>query len=163
MHSGVAPSWASCGPRQPIIQARPAPGGSHTGHRGRKGLCDPQGEVAGPPPGSLTHHLGRHILARLMDRHAIVSECRQQAAHCRTRAETASDKRVRSLLLSMALIWTKLAEEAEPIERTKLGVANDDTAGQTQVPPGSASDAMPTLQDTDESAQVRASPWPQIR
>jgi hypothetical protein len=98
-----------------------------------------------------------------MDRHAIVSECRQQAAHCRTRAETASDKRVRALLVSMALIWTKLAEEAEPIERTKLGVANDDTAGQTQVPPGSASDAMPTLQDTDESAQVRASPWPQIR
>jgi hypothetical protein len=98
-----------------------------------------------------------------MDRQAIVSECRQQAAHCRTRAETASDKRVRALLVSMALIWTKLAEEAEPIERTKLGVANDDTAGQTQVPPGSASDAMPTLQDTDESAQVRPSPWPQVR
>jgi hypothetical protein len=98
-----------------------------------------------------------------MDRHAIVSECRQQAAHCRTRAETASDERVRALLVSMALIWTKLAEEAEPIQRTKLGVANDDTAGQTQVPRGSASDAMPTLQDTDESAQVRASPWPQVR
>jgi hypothetical protein len=62
---------------------------------------------------------------------------------------------VRALLVSMALIWTKLAEEAEPIQRTKLGVANDDTAGQTQVPRGSASDAMPTLQDTDESAQVR--------
>ena len=108
-------------------------------------------------------HLPRHILARPMDRHAIVSECRQQAAHCRTRAETASDEGVRLVLVSMALIWTKLAEEAEPIERTKLGVANDDTAGQTQVPPGSASDAMPTLQDTDESAQVRASPWPQIR
>jgi hypothetical protein len=64
---------------------------------------------------------------------------------------------VRALLVSMALIWTKLAEEAEPIQRTKLGVANDDTAGQTQVPRGSASDAMPTLQDTDESAQVAAS------
>jgi hypothetical protein len=96
-----------------------------------------------------------------MDRLAIVNECLQQAAHCRTRAETASDKRVRALLVSMALIWTKLAEEAEPIQRTN--VANDDTAGQTQVPPGSASDAMPTLQDTDESAQVRASPWPQVR
>jgi hypothetical protein len=69
----------------------------------------------------------------------------------------------RALLVSMALIWTTLAEEAESIQRTKLGVANDDTAGQTQVPPGSASDAMPTLQDTDESAQVRASPWPQVR
>src|SRR5262249_57393913 len=89
-----------------------------------------------------------------MDCHAIVSECRQQTPHGRMRAETASDERVRVLLGSMALIWTKLAEEAEPIQRTKRGVANDDTAGQTQVPPGSASDAMPTLQDTDESAQV---------
>jgi hypothetical protein len=77
--------------------------------------------------------------------------------------ETASDERVLALLVSMALIWTKLAEEAESIQHTKLGVANDDTAGQTQVPPGSASDAMPTLQDTDESAQVRASSWPQVR
>jgi hypothetical protein len=68
-----------------------------------------------------------------MDSLAIVNECRQQAAHCRTRAETASDERVRALLVSMALIWTKLAEEAESIQRTKLGVANDDTAGQTQV------------------------------
>src|SRR5262249_9855003 len=63
-----------------------------------------------------------------------VSECRQPAAHCRTRAKTANDERVRALLVSMALIWTKLAEEAEPIQRTKRGVANDDTAGQTQVP-----------------------------
>jgi hypothetical protein len=68
-----------------------------------------------------------------MDRHAIVSECRQQAAHCRTRAETANDERVQALLVSMALIWTKLAEEAEPIQRTKRGVANDDTSEQTQV------------------------------
>jgi hypothetical protein len=66
--------------------------------------------------GSLTPHLGRHILARLMDCHAIVSECRQQTPHGRMRAETASE-RVRALLLSMALIWTKLAEEAEPIQR----------------------------------------------
>jgi hypothetical protein len=26
----VAPLWVPCGPRQPIIQARPAPGGTHT-------------------------------------------------------------------------------------------------------------------------------------
>jgi hypothetical protein len=52
-----------------------------------------------------------------MDSLAIVNECRQQAAHCRTRAETASDERVRALLVSMALIWTKLAEEAESIQR----------------------------------------------
>jgi hypothetical protein len=142
----------------------PAPGGSHTGHRGRKGALRSSGRSCSwASPGSLTPRLGRHILARLMDRHAIVSECRQQAAHCRTRAETASDERVRALLVSMALIWTKLAEEAEPIQRTMRGVANDDTAGQTQVPRGSASDAMPTLQDTDESAQVRASPWTQVR
>jgi hypothetical protein len=97
-----------------------------------------------------------------MDSLAIVNECRQQAAHCRTRAETASDERVRPLLASMALIWTKLAEEAESIQRTKLGVANDDTAGQIQVPPGSASDAMPTLQDAHESAQVHSSSWQQV-
>src|SRR5262245_36230143 len=98
-----------------------------------------------------------------MDRHAIVSECRQQAAHCRTRAETVSDERVRALLISMALIWTKLAEEAEPIQRTKRGVANDHTAGQTQVPPGRASDALPTMQDPDEGAQVHSFPWPRVR
>jgi len=114
-------------------------------------------------PHTLTPHLPRHILARLMDRLAIVSECRQQAAYCRTRAETASDERVRALLVSMALIWTKLAEEAS-IQRTKLGVADDDTAGQTQVPPGSPAAAMPTVQDAHESAQVRCSrPWPQVR
>ena len=49
---------------------------------------------------------GINILVRLMDRHAIVSECRQQAAHCRMRAETANDERVQALLVSMALIWT---------------------------------------------------------
>src|SRR5215471_6182848 len=145
-------------------QARPAPGvGPTRGITGAMGPRLPREKLQLAPPSSLTPHLGRHILARLMDRHAIVSECRQQAAHCRTRAETANDERVRALLVSMALIWTKLAEEAEPIQRTKRGVANDDTAGQTQVPPGSASDAMPTLQDTDESAQVGASPWPQVR
>jgi hypothetical protein len=97
-----------------------------------------------------------------MDRLAIVNECLQQAAHCRTRAETASDEGVRLVLVSMALIWTKLAEEAKRIRRTNHGVANDNTAGQTQVLPGSAADAMPTLQDADESAQVRASPWTQV-
>jgi hypothetical protein len=158
------PLWASCGPRQLIIQVRPGSGGSHTGHRGRNGAPrSPGRSCSWAPPGSLTPHLGRHILARLMDRHAIVSECRQQAAHCRARAETASDERVSALLVSMALIWTKLAEEAEPIQRTKRGVANDDTAGQTQVPPGSASDAMPTLQDAHESAQARSSSWQQVR
>ena len=55
-----------------------------------------------------------------MDRLGIANECRQQASYCRTRAETASDEKVRALLVSMALIWTKLTEEAERIRRTKL-------------------------------------------
>src|SRR5262245_30129677 len=139
-------------------QARPAPGvGPTRGIRGAMGPRLPREKLQLAPPSTTS------LLARLMDRHAIVSGCRQQAAHRRTRAKTANDERVRALLVSMALIWTKLAEEAEPIQRTKRGAANDDTAGQTQVPPGSASDAMPTLQDTDESAQVGASPWPQVR
>jgi hypothetical protein len=35
--------WASCGPRQPTIQARPVPGGSHTRHRGPKGTLRSSG------------------------------------------------------------------------------------------------------------------------
>jgi hypothetical protein len=34
---------------------------------------------------------------------------------------------VQALLVSMALIWAKLADEAEQIERTRLGAADDDT------------------------------------
>jgi hypothetical protein len=79
--------------------------------RGKKAL--------GGSPGSLTPHLPHRILARLMDRLAVVSECRQQAADCRARAEAAIEERMRSLLVSMALIWTKLAEEAEQIGRIR--------------------------------------------
>ena len=61
------------GPRQPVIQARPAPGGTHTGHRGRNETPrSPGRSCSRAPPSSLTPHLGRHILARLMDRHAMV-------------------------------------------------------------------------------------------
>jgi len=63
----------------------------------------------------LTPHLPRRILARPMDRPAVVSDRRQQAADCRARAEAAMEERIRSLLVSMALIWTKPAEEAEQI------------------------------------------------
>ena len=49
------------------IQARPAPGRTHTGHRGRNGIPrSPGRSLQLAPPGSLTLHLGRHILARLM-------------------------------------------------------------------------------------------------
>jgi hypothetical protein len=70
-------------------------------------------------PGSLTPHLPRRILARPMDRPAVVSDRRQQAADCRARAEAAMEERIRSLLVSMALIWTKPAEEAEQIGRIR--------------------------------------------
>jgi len=60
----------------------------------------------------------------------------------------------------MALIWTKLAEEAESIQRTKLGIANDDTAGQTQVPPadGSAGYAL----DRAERRRARQARYEQM-
>jgi len=45
----VAP-WGSYGPRQPIIQARPGSGGSHTGHKGRNGSpCRRRAPDGGPP------------------------------------------------------------------------------------------------------------------
>jgi hypothetical protein len=53
-----------------------------------------------------------------MDRVATPSDFRQQAAHCHTLAETARDERVRALLLSMAQMWTKLADAAECLQRS---------------------------------------------
>ena len=50
------------------------------------------------------------------------------AARPQNRVETASNERVQALLVSMALIWARLADEAEQIEHTKLGVADDDIA-----------------------------------
>jgi len=69
--------------------------------------------------GSLTPHLPHRILARLMDRPAVVSDCRQQATECRARAEAAMEERMRSLLVLMALIWTRPAEESEQIGRIR--------------------------------------------
>jgi hypothetical protein len=51
-----------------------------------------------------------------MDCLATVSECRQQDAHCRTRAETATDEEVRALWVSMAQTWTKLAQATERLQ-----------------------------------------------
>ena len=69
--------------------------------------------------GSLTPHLAHRILVRLMDRLAVVSECRQPDADCRARADATIDERMRSLLVSTALIWTELSEEAEQIGRIR--------------------------------------------
>jgi hypothetical protein len=54
-----------------------------------------------------------------MDRLATASECRAQAAHCRMLADAATDERVRALLVSMAQMWTKLAEETERLQPLK--------------------------------------------
>jgi hypothetical protein len=67
----------------------------------------------------------RRILSRscsgagaiLMDRFATPSECWQQAALCRTRADAAADERLRAVWISMALIWTKLAAHKERLQR----------------------------------------------
>ena len=44
------------------------------------------------------------------------SECRAQALHCRMVADTAIDEEVRTLWISMAQTWTKLAEAMERLE-----------------------------------------------
>jgi len=55
-----------------------------------------------------------------MDRFATSSECWQQAALCRTRADTAADQRLRAVWTSMALIWTKLAAHKERLQRLNV-------------------------------------------
>jgi hypothetical protein len=54
-----------------------------------------------------------------MDRFATPSECWQQAALCRTRADAATDERMRALWISMAQMWTKL-EDRERLERVNV-------------------------------------------
>ena len=56
-------------------------------------------------------------LGLFMDRFATPSECWQQAALCRTRADAAADERLRVVWISMALIWTKLAAHKEQLQR----------------------------------------------
>jgi len=80
-------------------------------------------------PGSrqkaLTPLQPRRILSRscpgigaiLMDRFATPSECWQQAALCRARADAAADERLRAVWMSMTLIWTKLAAHKERLQR----------------------------------------------
>jgi hypothetical protein len=73
---------------------------------------------------SLTPLQPRRILSRscpglglLMDRFATPSECWEQAALCRTRADAAADERLRAVWISMALIWTRLAAHKERLQR----------------------------------------------
>jgi hypothetical protein len=54
-----------------------------------------------------------------MDGRATANECRQQAAYCRKGAETVTDERVRAMLVSMAQMWIKLADEAERLLPSK--------------------------------------------
>jgi hypothetical protein len=46
----------------------------------------------------------------LMNRLSAPSECRAQALYCRMVADTATEEQVRTLWVSMAQTWTKLAE-----------------------------------------------------
>jgi hypothetical protein len=51
-----------------------------------------------------------------MDRLSAPSECRVQALHCRMVADIATDEEVRTLWVSMAQTWTKLAEAMERLQ-----------------------------------------------
>jgi len=51
-----------------------------------------------------------------MDRLSAPSECRVQALYCRVVADTATDEEVRTLWVSMAQTWTKLAEAMERLK-----------------------------------------------
>jgi len=52
-----------------------------------------------------------------MDRFATPSECREQVALCRARADAAADEPLRAVWISMPLIWTKLAAHKERLQR----------------------------------------------
>jgi hypothetical protein len=51
-----------------------------------------------------------------MDRLSAPSECRVQALYCRVVADIATDEEVRTLWVSMAQTWTKLAEAMERLK-----------------------------------------------
>jgi hypothetical protein len=69
-----------------------------------------------------------------MDRFATPSECWEQAALCRTRADAAADERLRAVWISMALIWMRLAAQKERLKHLNArGIS--DAATETQVAP----------------------------
>jgi hypothetical protein len=52
-------------------------------------------------------------LGLIMGRLATPSECWEQVALCRTRADAAADERLRAVWSSMAQMWTKLGERLQ--------------------------------------------------
>ena len=68
-----------------------------------------------------------------MDRFATPSECWEQAALCRTRADTAADERLRAVWISMALIWTRLAAHKERLQRLNARGVGDQATGADEV------------------------------
>jgi hypothetical protein len=91
----------------------------------------------------LTPFQPRHILfpkscqgwGLLVDRLAYFSECWRQAAHCRRRADTATDERMRALWRSLARMWTTLGANGEKVRRLDDKGAAHETTGETQVTP----------------------------
>jgi hypothetical protein len=71
------------------------------------------------------------MVRKTMDRFAIPSECWEQAAFCRTRADAAADERLRAMWISMAQIWTKLASHRERLQSLNAQGAHSDTAAET--------------------------------
>src|SRR5262249_60115714 len=86
----------------------------------RAGACrPPKGrERAGPPPPQQSRRSlwprGDYLMGT--DRLSAPSECRAQALHCRMVADTAIDEQVRTLWISMAQTWSKLAEAMERLQ-----------------------------------------------
>ena len=70
-----------------------------------------------------------------MDRFATPSECWEQAALCRARADATADERLRAVWISMTLIWTRLAVHQERLKRLNAQGGVSDTATETQVAP----------------------------
>ena len=60
-----------------------------------------------------------------MDSLAAARDCRAQALHCRMVADTATDEEVRSLWVSMAQTWTKLAEAMEQLQPDQGSIGAD--------------------------------------
>ena len=67
-------------------------------------------------PRSTSRRLSSGRQDYFMDRLSAPSECRVQALYCRVVADIATDEEVRTLWVSMAQTWTKLAEAMERLQ-----------------------------------------------
>jgi hypothetical protein len=64
----------------------------------------------------------------------------------------------------MAQTWTNLPEEADRLQTLNpQRLADSASEGEAQVPLRRSCALVPKVQDAHEGAQVRASPWPQVR